>query len=274
MKWALDIDRRWIWLIIFIIVGFVIIRPLGLPIPIGPDAQNFYDTIDALPEGSNVLLGAAYEVGTVGEIQPMVRAFAYHAFKKNLKIFIFEAAWTNGPKLAAKAVEEAAKALGKEYGVDWINLGYKPGGSTTYQLMTSNLLEAVKGVDQNGQALSQFPIMQGITKVDRNTFAAIVATDVGSPGATDYYAFIGEPTGVPVLGMVITMEVPGFKPYVAAGQIKAMLPGSRGAAEYELLVGEPGQAISQQDGQSLAAIYVTLLIILANVAWLTTRNKQ
>ncbi|MBX6350858.1 MAG: hypothetical protein IRZ11_05050 [Clostridia bacterium] len=274
MQWALDIDRRWIWAIIFIIIGIVIIHPLGLPITISPDTQQFYDTVQALPDGSRVLVGASFDVGAQGEILPMIRAFAYQAFAKNLKLYIFDAGWTNGPKLATQVVDQVAKEMGKQYGVDYVNLGYKPGSSTTYTLMTQDLMAATKGVDQNGKSLSDMPIMQGVQKVDKDTFALVFGMDIGTPGATDaWLPLISQPTGIPLVVGTITMSVPTNKPFLAAGQYKAMLDGSRGAAEYEALVGHPGPAIAQQDGASLAAMYVTLLIILANIAWVTTRKK-
>ncbi|MBE3590156.1 MAG: hypothetical protein IMW98_04965 [Firmicutes bacterium] len=274
MEWALDIDRRWIWAIIFIIIGAVIIHPLGLPITVSPDTQKFYDTIQKLPEGSIILVGASYDIGAQGEITPMVKALAYQAFAHNLRLAVFDAAWVNGPKLAGQAIDQVAKEMGKKYGVDWINIGYKPGSSTTYQLITQDLISAAKNVDQTGQSLDQFPIMKDLPKVDKDHVAAIFAADIGSPGAGDaWLPYVSQPTGIPLLVGSITMSVAQNKPYVASGQFAAMLAGSRGAAEYEQLVGHPGAAAAQQDGQSLAAIYVTLLIVLANVAWLTTRKK-
>jgi hypothetical protein len=44
-----------------------------------------------------------------------------------------------------------------------------------------------------------------------------------------------------------------------------MLTGMRGAAEYEMLIGAPGFALTAMAGQSFAHVFILALIVLANV---------
>jgi hypothetical protein len=46
-----------------------------------------------------------------------------------------------------------------------------------------------------------------------------------------------------------------------------------GAAEYEMLVGHPGLASRGMDAQSLAHIFIALLIVLGNLAAGPTRQE-
>ena len=49
------VDRRWIFLIIGTVVIIPLFFPLGLPIRATKTTQKVYDTIEALPHGSNLL---------------------------------------------------------------------------------------------------------------------------------------------------------------------------------------------------------------------------
>ena len=56
----------------------------------------------------------------------MITALARQAFRKNCKLvgtaFFNE---TVGPTLLYNHINEVAQEMGKEYGVDWVNLGYR-----------------------------------------------------------------------------------------------------------------------------------------------------
>ena len=50
------VDRRWIFLIIAIVVLLPLFFPLGLPIRATATTQQAYDAMDKLPAGSKILL--------------------------------------------------------------------------------------------------------------------------------------------------------------------------------------------------------------------------
>jgi hypothetical protein len=49
-----------------------LLQPMSLPIDVSPPVQTLYDAIEAIPEGSIVMLGADYSPDTMPELQPMV----------------------------------------------------------------------------------------------------------------------------------------------------------------------------------------------------------
>ena len=50
------IDRRWIFIIIAVVVIIPLIVPIGLPIRATDTSKSVYDALENLPKGSNVLL--------------------------------------------------------------------------------------------------------------------------------------------------------------------------------------------------------------------------
>lgn len=77
-----NVDRRWIFIIIAIVVMYPLFKPLGLPIRPTASSQQVYNVIDALPEGSKVLLSCEYGPSTKPEIHPMVIGVLRHLFPK------------------------------------------------------------------------------------------------------------------------------------------------------------------------------------------------
>jgi len=60
-------------------------------------------------------------------------------------------------------------------------------------------------------------------------------------------------------------------PYHDSGQIVGFLGGLKGAAEYEALVGAPGEGIRGMDAQTISHLFIVLMIILGNVGYAMTR---
>lgn len=58
----------------------------------------------------------------------------------------------------------------------------------------------------------------------------------------------------------------------SVGQFAGMLDGSRGAAEYESLLHYQGGATQAADGQTMAALYAVLLIVLGNLGFWAVRK--
>ena len=61
---------------------------------------------------------------------------------------------------------------------------------------------------------------------------------------------------------------PNFYPYVQSGQLVGLLGGLKGAAEYETLIGAPGDATSGMDAQSIVHALIVVFILLGNLVLL------
>lgn len=270
----MNIDRRIIYAILAILVIIIVLKPLGLPVKVGSDTQHFHDYMESLPEGSVVWLDTAYGPGTIGELNPMVIATLRHAFSLGHKVII-AAMWEQGPQLAQDMLEMVmAEYPDVEYGEDVVHLGFRPGGAAAVlQQHQKSIEETVAGVDHLGNKISELPLMQEVPKLTNEYVDFIVVYETGSPGTIDYLTYVTQEQGIPLSTGIIAMSVPGTKPYLDSGQYEAIIPGSRGAAEYEMLIGHPAKAVKSQDAISAAALYAVLLIIIGNIGYLFLQNK-
>jgi hypothetical protein len=267
------INPKGIWLVMAVLLVWVTVKPFSTPIAVSPDTRAFYDTIAKLPPGGIVLFGATVSTGEVASLGPMVTAAARQCFERGLRIAIFSTAWDQGPTLVGGLVQQVANQMGKRYGVDWINIGFKAGGVATLQLAEEDLIKAAKGVDANGKDLAGFPIMKDLPRLDHDHVAAVFALSIGSPGAPDYWLpYLTQKINVPLLVGPIDSYVPNYKPFVASGQFAAMLDGSRGAAEYEALLHYSGGATQAADGQTMAALIALVLVVLGNLGYFAARR--
>ena len=268
------IDRRILYALIFVIVGAVALRPLGLPVIVSADTQEYYDTIEAIPAGGVIWLDAGYGPGSIGELGPMMEATIRHALRNNVRV-VMAAMWEEGGRMSATAWNNVAPDFpDKEYGVDIVNLGWRPGGAAAVtRSAVRDVYDTYAGVDHEGNSLDNMPLAMEVQRLHPDFVDFGVVYESGSPGGADWLQYVAEPTGLPMGIGIIAMSIPGAKAYHDAGQYKAMIPGSTGCAEYELLLGAPGAALAAQDVLSMSMLYVTLLIILGNIGWFATRES-
>jgi hypothetical protein len=78
---------------------------------------------------------------------------------------------------------------------------------------------------------------------------------------------------VPIVGGLIATIAPQAEPYLHAGQLKGMLVGLRGAAEYETMMESPGIGVASMDAQSIAHLLIIFFIVIANISYFATRGR-
>lgn len=270
-------DRR----VIFILMALAVILPLALrmnlPIPIeaGP-SKNMYDAIDALPEGSRVLLSFDYDPSTMPELQPMAVALCQHLMTKDIKI-VSLALWPMGVSLGNEALSAIGDSLGKEEYVDWVNLGYKTGGGVLIVRMGSDIQAAFPD-DYNGNPVDGMPVMEGVNKL--GDLDMIISLSAGDPGIPAWVMMAGDRYNIPIGGGCTAVSAPQFYPYLGTGQMIGLLGGLKGAADYETMVraelddAPAGTATPGMAAQSVAHLVIMLFIIIGNIAYLSSRKKK
>ena len=265
-----SVDRRWIFIIIALVVVVPLIIPVGLPIRPTDTTKNVYDAIESLPTGSKVLLSVEYSPSTRPENHPMTISIMRHLFKNNHKVFI-TCLWPDGQFMAQDAINQVAKnEFNKVYGQDYVFLGFRPGNEAVVKGIVSNLRKLYT-VDVYQEKIENIPLMEGITNF--NDFDFLFSSSAGFPGTIEWVQYASDPTGVPMATGVTSIQVNEVMPYVQAGQMVGVLAGMPGAAEYEALIGQKGSATSGMDAQSVAHLVIVLFIVLGNVAYFIERNR-
>jgi hypothetical protein len=264
------VDRRFIFVLIFIAVAWPLIQPMRLPIEVSPPVQGVYDAIDAVPPGSIVMLAGDYSPDTMPELQPMTVAFLRHAFSRDLKVIV-TCLWPESPPLVEQAATPLAEEFGKEYGVDYVNLGYMAGGIVTLLGMGASIPNTFPS-DYGGTPVGEIPVMQGVEDFD--DIAAVMEVSAGTPGTREWVQQVQSRFGVTLASGVTAVAAPNFYPYIQSRQLVGLLGGLKGAAEYETLVHAPGDATKGMDAQSIVHALIVLFIILGNVTYFATRRSK
>jgi hypothetical protein len=266
-----DMDRRWIFIIIALVVLLPLFFPIGLPIRPTDSTQTAYDAMDNLDPGSKVLFSCEYGPSTKPEVHPMVYAVLRHLFKNGHKVYI-TCLWPDGQFMAEEAIEEIAEQeFNLTYGKDYVLLGFRPGNEAVVKGIVSNIRK-LYSTDARGTLTDKIPMMEGINQLA--DFDFIFTASAGYPGTVEWVQYGADPTGVPMSTGVTSIQVNEVMPYVQSGQVKGILAGMPGAAEYEKLVGVPGIGTSGMDAQSIAHLVIVLFIIFGNVAFFIERQRQ
>lgn len=263
------LDRRWLFLGMGILVLVPLLFPLRMPIKPTAGSIAFHRVIASIPDGSTVLMSCDYDPGTIPEMVPMTRTALRQLWDKHCKVVV-TVLWTGGPGLVDRVIAEvAAEYPDKKYGVDWVNLGYKPGNEAVMVLMGQGIMTAFP-YDYRGNATRSLPIMARAR--DYSDFPLLISISSGYPGTKEWVQQVQARFHLPMVAGVTAVSAPEFFPYVQSGQLLGMLGGMAGAAEYEQLRKESGDASRGMDAQSLAHVFVALCIVLGNVVQRSTRR--
>ena len=267
------VDRRWIFLVIGLAVLLPLFFPLGLPIRATNATQRVYDAVDDLEPNSKVLVSFEYGPSTKPEIHPMAIAILRHLFTNNQKVYV-TCLWPDGQFMAEDALTEIAEEeYGLTYGEDYVLLGFRPGNEAVVKGLVSNIRKLYT-TDARGTLVDQIPMMANVNKV--KDFDFIFSASAGYPGTIEWVQYAADPTGVPMSTGTTSIQVNDVMPYVQSGQVKGILAGMPGAAEYEALIGSPGIGTSGMDAQSIAHLVIVIFIVFGNITYFieTRRAKK
>lgn len=273
-KFAL-LDRRIIFAFIFLALAVPLFYTIRQPIPVSPEGRAYYEAIENLPAGSKVLLSFDFDPPSSPELQPMAEATFKQLFTKNCKLVVI-GLWPQGPQQAERALASALrdprftdKKL--EYGVDYANLGFMAGEDVVIQKMNSDLPGTFPS-DYKGNATASLPIMQGVKNY--KNFDFIINFSSGFPGTREWVQFCVDRSGSKMIAGNTAVQAPENYPYFRSGQLKGLLAGMKGAAEYETVSNQPGKGISFMGAQSVSHLIVMLFVILGNIAYFVSRRKR
>jgi hypothetical protein len=99
-------------------------------------------------------------------------------------------------------------------------------------------------------------------------FPLLVNISAGYPGTKEWVQQVVSRYHLPMVAGVTAVSAPEYYPYLQAGQLKGLLGGMAGGAEYEVLIQKPALATRGMDAQSLAHLFIAFMILLGNLAFL------
>jgi hypothetical protein len=264
----LNIDRRIVYLVIGLAVIIPFFVPLRLPIYVSPPVQSVYDYIEALPEGSVVLVGFNFTPATKAELYPMCLAVLRHCYSRKLKVIGMTLNF-DAPIMANRAMSETAQEYGCEERRDYTFLGYKSGAQQVMLGIGEDISDPFPA-DYSGTPISQIPMMKDV----KNYSDIDLVMDFGSGNSPEWWvAYAGARYHQTIAAGCTGVMVSGLYPYLKAGQLIGLIGGLKGAAEYEKLIKRPEKAILGMKAQSIAHMAIILLVAFGNVVYLLSRWK-
>ena len=289
-----NLDRRIIFLLIGLSVLIPLINPNLVDLPLGQDRNTkiVYDSISELNEGDRVLISFAYGASTKPEVHPMAIGLLNHLFTKGIKVYIVSL-WPESPIMAEQAISavKESQLFDIKDGIDFVMFDYKVGGFVVIKGIADNFRDIYQQ-DKNGISINDLPIMEGI--YDVKDFDFVFDFSAGVPGNAEWVQYACDPKNVPLSSGCTSIMVTDAIPYVESGQLKGILAGMPGAAEYEKMVYDfmikeqnnsnkyinsekdiiKGKAYARMSAQSIAHLLMVLFIVIGNIAYYFSRKEN
>ena len=293
-KYLIDLgklDRRYIFLLVGLSVLIPLIKPswINIPIKTTNNSQIVFNELNKLNEGDKVLVSFEYGASTKPEIHPMSVAVLQHLFSKGVKVYTVPL-WPEGLMMAKYALQEVvdSELFNITEHIDYVSLPYKAGGEIIIRGIATDL-RSIFTQDVNNILLEQIPMMEGVNKI--SDFDFVFDLSAGVPGNAEWVQFACDEYNVPLSSGCTSIMVTDAIPYVESGQIRGILAGMPGAAEYEQMVFNylnnldtnehmnpdvevlPGKATSRMSAQSIAHVLMVIFIILGNISYYLLRKR-
>lgn len=287
-----QLDRRLIFVLIGLSVLIPLIKPgwINIPIKTTSNSEIVFSELNSLNKGDKVLVSFEYGASTKPEIHPMSVALLQHLFAKGVKVYTVPL-WPEGLMMAKYALDEvqSSKLFNIKEHIDYVSLPYKAGGEIIIRGIATDI-RSIFTQDVNNVLLENIPMMEGV--YDITDFDFVFDLSAGVPGNAEWVQFACDEYKIPLSSGCTSIMVTDAIPYVESGQIRGILAGMPGAAEYEQMVFNylndnknnllinsdvditPGKATSRMSAQSIAHLLMVLFIVLGNISYYILRKRS
>ena len=272
------IDRRIIFLLIFVGALVPVIWPIGLAVRISPPVRAVYERIEALSPGDAVLLSFDYGPPDGPELDPMANSILRHCMKKQVRVIGTSFYSLGGPDIELARFRQLVTEMDARPGVDFANLGYKDGAQAALRGMGESFA-SIFPVDVDSTRYDQIPATRGVRNYHDCKLAISFCTSI----IGEYWVnLVNAQFGIPVAVGTTAVSAPRYYAFLESKQIFGLIGGMKGASEYEELAARAYPDVGRlsrtatlgMDVQSIVHAIIILLIVLGNVVFLFTRGKR
>ncbi len=266
---VMNLDRRWVYLSIAIVVIIPTVIPFQVPVATTPEVKKVFNFINRMEAGDYFYLGIDYDPSALAELDPMAYAILNHAFSKDLKVVV-GCLSQFGVAMAETRLAELSEKYDKKSGIDYCFLGYRPYPAIVILTMGVDF-RVTFPLDYYGVPLDSLPVMQGI----KNLMNVKGVVDITAGNVADFWITYGNGRfGFPVaLGVTGVMSADYYQ-YLQSGQIFGLISGIKGAAEYEELSGFETTGLASIPYQTLTHAIILIFIVMSNIGYFVTRGRK
>ena len=274
-----NLDRRWIFLAMFLGVAIPILARLVFPEEVSKQSKMVFDAVDELPDGSNILLSYDFDPASQGELLPMAQAFTRHCSIKGHKQY-YMALWPLGSPMVDLSIDTINEEYpDMVYGEDYMKFSYKAGGEAVIRMITQDL-RGMFPLDSQGTQLDDIPMTRNIKNIqDMNL---IINVSAGDPGTKQWVQFAATPFGITTVSGCTGVQAPQMYPYIPK-QLAGVLGAIKAAAEYEAAIDEAYPSIADNQKaqeakrrmgpQLVAHSLMILFIVVGNWIYFVGRKR-
>jgi len=240
-----NIDRRFVFGAVFLTLLIPLLVPYAMPCPPARDVSDMFRLFDeAALNNKTIFLSFEFDPTGAAEQEPMARAVMRHIFSRNGQAVVMcKSGGRQGEALHLRILEDCAQEYGAEYGTDYVYLPFKP-GSTNIVINLGQSLHTAWPLDYQGNKLSEIPITQDMTRLADFDYVMIICS--GMTTVIDWLTYGQAPYNLKMGFGVLGNVTPDCANYVNSGQIKGLLGGLIGAAQYEQLLVDNGIGLSRR----------------------------
>jgi hypothetical protein len=284
IEFLTKIDRRIIYVILFVVVILPLIFPSVLSVRVMPPVRKLYNAIDAIPEDKALIIDFDYDPQTLPELEPMAFAILRHAFKRRIKVLAMSL-YVQPLGLAQNALTQVTAEFNRAaqshadsviYGRDYIFLGWQPPPLIPILGMGESITNVYR-VDYYGNPTDTFSFLKKIKNY--NDVGLLVSLSSGDPPKW-WIEYAQNRFGLHVGAGVTAVSASEFYPYLQTGQFSGLMVGMKGAAEYEEMI-ETELGIKQRRKASealpsltYAHLVMITFIIIGNIGYFLKRRKK
>lgn len=262
------IDRKILYWLLFIVLCIPFIHPLGLPIEIAPSTRDLYEGILTLEPGDVAIVNICFGVSAWTDCMPATIVCTKAILREGAKLIVW-GAYTDIDMSWDRLRSKVPDFDTLEYGKDYVYLGYYTGGEAVVAQIASDF-RSVFPTDAFGTPLDDLEMMKDVNTV--HDIAMVLSGDTGDWGS--YYLRQWQAMyGTPLAEIGIAMVASSYMPYYVSGNMFGISSSSRGGAELEKLIGEPGEATVTLDAISASHLLVIVAVLLANIGYFATRGR-
>jgi hypothetical protein len=284
-----SINRRWVYLVIWVVVMLPLIFPFSIKPAATPPVQNLFNYIDTMPEDRALAISIDFSPDTKAELQPMLVALLRHGFATGRRVGVLamslyglglgeDAIQQVTAEFNAHATSHADSVLNGEDYVFW-------GWTTPLLTVMLGMGERITNVfvnDYYGNRTDTLPITRHIKNYDD---IGILVSIAASAFPISWINYAQTQFGVRLGCGVTAVSAADFYPYLNSGQFTGMLAGMKGAAEYEELVAEKlvrqgrtwtarRMGTEAMSSQTAAHFAIMGFIIIGNIGYFVTRRRK
>lgn len=283
------IDRRWIYLVIWLVVMIPLILPFSIKPQAMPPVSRLFNYIDTMPEDKALVISIDYTPDTQAELHPMAIALLRHAFATGRRVGLLTLQ-VYGLGLGEDALRQVSAEFNEKAtthedsvinGEDYVFWGWST-PIVTVLLGMGEKITNVFPVDYYGVATESLPITPFIKNYND---IGIIVSIAGSSVPLSWVAYAQTQFGVRIGCGATAVSAADYYTYLNSGQFTGMLAGMRGAAEYEQLLADKlaaeGSALTLRrkateamSSQTAAHIAIILFIIFGNIGYFAARRRK